>query len=217
MKLTELSQYLSDEAKSDKEFLDLLDLALRFPDSAVTSLERAIQGKDVEGVADVVNKLYSKYSKTSCASFTLKELRTTPDPAIEFILSAALGQGQDASRIMVETHREVMGAENILGALLECYIATLLTTKGWIRCDAILQAVDFARPGPHPTFLQVKNRDNSENSSSSAIRKGTTIVKWHRISSKTKKTHWEKLPENEKGVLTEQGFYKYIESRLSQN
>lgn len=50
--------------------------------------------------------------------------------------------------------------------------------------------------------VQVKNRDNTENSSSSAIRQGTTIEKWFRTYSKPSRkratnTNWENFPEEE--------------------
>jgi hypothetical protein len=42
--------------------------------------------------------------------------------------------------------------------------------------------------------LQIKNRDNSENSSSKAVRDNTDIQKWFRTFSKTGKTNWDNLP-----------------------
>jgi hypothetical protein len=76
--------------------------------------------------------------------------------------------------------------------------------------------VDFYKP--QNNFLQVKNRSNSENSSSSSIRKGTAIKKWFRIEALTGKTHWDKL-EDLTGVagMSEAGFFKFIEKAIKLN
>jgi hypothetical protein len=42
-------------------------------------------------------------------------------------------------------------------------------------------------------LYQIKNRSNSENSSSSAIRDGTNIKKWFRIDARTGRTYWDDL------------------------
>ncbi|MFO0049086.1 MAG: SinI family restriction endonuclease, partial [Pseudanabaena sp.] len=63
--------------------------------------------------------------------------------------------------------------------------------------------------------LQIKIRDNSEKSSSSAIRSGTEIEKWFRSFSKTGKTNWNSLPKLMQGYnLSEQGFIDFVKSYL---
>jgi hypothetical protein len=111
-----------------------------------------------------------------------------------------------------EGHRLSMQAENIVGKLLERYVATLLERKGWIWCcGETMRSVDFIKDASgEEELLQIKNRDNSENSSSSAIREGTTIKKWYRINSRTGQTRWELLPDNEEGQCTEKGFYEFV-------
>ena len=42
-------------------------------------------------------------------------------------------------------------------------------------------------------LFKIKNRSNSENSSSSAIRVGTKIIKWHRVDAKTGTYRWNDL------------------------
>ena len=70
--------------------------------------------------------------------------------------------------------------------------------------------------------VQVKNRDNTENSSSSAIRHGTTIEKWFRTYSKPSKkratnTNWENFPEEEfRDQLSEEGFLQFINIQILQ-
>jgi SinI restriction endonuclease len=63
--------------------------------------------------------------------------------------------------------------------------------------------------------LQIKNRDNSENSSSSAIRNGTPIQKWFRSFSKKAKTNWNNLPPSMQPYkLTEDGFRNFVSEYL---
>ena len=121
----------------------------------------------------------------------------------------------DASRL----HSLAMGAENLVGDLLERYLATLMEPLGWAWCSgSLVKAVDFVKPGIPPgswRLLQVKNRDNSENSSSSAIRGGTTIEKWHRTFSRRAGANWSAFPEDSlKGSLSEADFKRFVTGYL---
>lgn len=63
---------------------------------------------------------------------------------------------------------------------------------GWIWCNGnVLRAIDFCS-SDGAVLLQIKNKSNTENSSSSAIRTGTTIEKWYRLGTRT--VAGEKLP-----------------------
>ncbi|VEP18279.1 Type-2 restriction enzyme Eco47I (fragment) [Hyella patelloides LEGE 07179] len=63
--------------------------------------------------------------------------------------------------------------------------------------------------------LQIKNRDNTENSSSSAISNGTQIEKWFRSFSKKGGTNWNNLPELMQSYnLSEAGFIAFVKTYL---
>ena len=80
-----------------------------------------------------------------------------------------------------KAHIIFMSAENVLGNLLEEYIASKIQPYGWIWCAGkTLSAIDFCNP-QGTELLQIKNKSNSENSSSKKIREGTTIRKWFRL------------------------------------
>ena len=85
-----------------------------------------------------------------------------------------------------------MSAENILGLLLEEYLSINLRPGGW-HCawGETIKSVDFVNEDG--SLLQIKNRSNSENSSSSAIRNGTKIEKWYRIKADRIEYMWESL------------------------
>ena len=78
-----------------------------------------------------------------------------------------------------------MSAENIQGNLLEEYIAQKVRPYGFIWCEGnVLRAIDFCNTDGS-LFLQIKNKSNTENSSSSNIREGTSIEKWYRLGTRT--------------------------------
>lgn len=84
-------------------------------------------------------------------------------------------------------HAIYMSAENFNGAILEEYLSIILEPIGWIWCSgSVFRAIDFCLLDyddnkNNSVMLQVKNKYNTENSSSSAIRNGTKIIKWNRL------------------------------------
>lgn len=103
------------------------------------------------------------------------------DPAVRRIVQEI----QSWTKVEVENaeqnHNLFMSAENVQGNLLEEYIASQVRPYGYFWCQGnVLRAIDFCNSdGSH--FIQIKNKDNSENSSSSNIREGTEITKWFRL------------------------------------
>lgn len=119
-------------------------------------------------------------------------------------------------------HKIAMAAENVTGSLLEEYIASVMEPLGWTWCSGkMIKASDFikfpvANTGK-PHLLQVKNRSNSENSSSSAIRKGTTIDKWYRLEAASGATRWDKFPDTQgKKSLSEDNFQEFVKTRIAE-
>lgn len=160
-----------------------------------------------------------KFLATFCRSYwlerteklTLKTVGTVADPAVDIILSAFAGMTQPETLNQAQVlHRQSMAAENLLGALLERYLAQILEANGWVWCAGnTIRAVDFIRRDLQ-LALQIKNRSNSENSSSAAIRMGTTIQKWYRVHATTGHTNWSSFPANLPTALSEEGFYDFI-------
>jgi len=144
---------------------------------------------------------------------------TVPDEAVKQVLKSyykILDKDLDEA---ILHHMKSMGAENAIGDLLERYLASNLEPKGWTWCSgSCVKAVDFIKKTEKGwRALQVKNRDNSENSSSSAIREGTSlnIDKWHRSFSRTGGTNWEDFPDlSTKGEISEKGFQDFINDYL---
>lgn len=107
------------------------------------------------------------------------------DPAIKVIVKTTRGLSETEAETGEVYHNLFMSAENIQGNLLEEYIASKVRSYGFLWCAGnVLTAIDFCNS--NGTFLlQVKNKSNTENSSSNKIRSGTTIGKWYRLGTRT--------------------------------
>lgn len=151
-----------------------------------------------------------------------KAMGTKADEVIDQIIQARITTlANDQIEQIKFAHRLSMSAENIGGSLLEEYLAVNLTGFGWYCCwGETMKSIDFVDKDGR--LLQVKNSDNTENSSSKTVRDGTKIEHWFRRFSKKGTTNWDKLNEligikttNKK--LSEEGFKKFIKDTIAQN
>ena len=148
--------------------------------------------------------------------------QTATDDAVYQILESYFDYKKNELKKLVRAHKDAMAAENIVGELLERFLASILEPHGWLWCSgSVIKAVDFIKEDKDGTWilLQIKNRDNSENSSSAAIRNNTDIQKWFRSFSRKQAFNWEAFPlppgqECLKASLTEDNFRKFIKTYL---
>ena len=145
---------------------------------------------------------------------------TIPDNAVNTILSAGLNQSAEQINLIIYAHRLSMSAENILGLLLEEFLFSKLSPYGWAMAwGETIRSVDFCNASG--SLLQVKNRSNSENSSSSRVREGTQIMKWFRVNANNGRYLWDGL-DSIVGIhpgltLNEEAFQRFIKEVLSNN
>lgn len=145
---------------------------------------------------------------------------TVPDEMVSKILVEYFGVDEKKVETVKNEHLLAMASEGIVGNVLEHYIASVAETHGWTWCSGnMVLAVDFikepARANESWRMLQIKNRSNSENSSSSKIRKGTTIEKWYRVNANNGLTRWDTFPDMVvKSKLNEKGFSIYLSNYL---
>lgn len=126
---------------------------------------------------------------------------TCSDPIVSTIVSTAKGLEEQEIKAAEINHVLFMSAENVQGGLLEEYIALQVRPYGWIWCAGeVLHAIDFCN-SDGSVLLQIKNKYNSENSSSSSVREGTTIKKWYRLGVRTQ--NGKKFPKYKWEVLNE--------------
>jgi hypothetical protein len=148
-----------------------------------------------------------------------KPTNTIPDPIIDFIIKERMPEYSVKDIDLIRFgHRLSMAAENILGLILEEYIHDSVIQYGWSCCwGNSIAAVDFC--SENGLLLQVKNRSNTENSSSNKIRSGTEIKKWYRVNATTGKYYWEDLNNiiGKKNLLSEDKFISYCRKLITDN
>ena len=218
MKATSMAYELSKEMGID------WDAGTRFIFKVLTSDISRVPG-NVGGINDnediAIRKWLQKYKagKNGCASKRISNPPgTVADPIIEEIIGARLSEltREDLNRVTY-AHRLGMSAENILGLMLEEYLAINLQEYGW-HCawGETVKSVDFVNEDG--SLLQIKNRSNSENSSSSTVRDGTDIEKWYRIRADRVEYMWVSLNQICKtSHLSEEEFISFVKLTIAKN
>ena len=177
----------------------------------------------------ITARLQNNQSKLDAAFIKGRETKhpippkTATDPAVCIILESYFNYSPKTLDSLIESHKAAMAAENIVGELLERFLASVLEPHGWIWCSgSVVRAVDFIKEQPANQWLllQIKNRDNSENSSSQAVREGTNIKKWFRAFSRQEAFNWSAFPLAPddpieiRDNLTEENFRSFIRQYL---
>lgn len=208
------AKYGLDETVKNS-FLTLMEFVIDNPESV--SKPRGKKTRPDAGTKEFYVDLAEAYFQARARVLAPSPPSTIPDPMVSYVLEVYFGHAADATeRIKVE-HQHSMAAENLIGALLEKYVGTTLEKHGWAWCAGdFVSAVDIIQRRQNGWMaLQIKNRSNTENSSSSAIRDGTTIEKWFRTFSHKPETNWPAFPDDEaKKVLSEEGFRRFVKEHL---
>lgn len=198
------------------QFVTVVDFLIAFPEAAVRSRGR---GAAAVGTFDYIVRQAESFAGARRVRAPSAPA-TIPDPMVSVIVRDYFGV-HDTERAKRE-HLLSMGAENAIGDLLERYLASVIEPLGWVWCSgSTVRAVDFIRPSGSAgaadwDLLQVKNRDNSENSSSSSVRDGTEIMKWHRTFSRRPQTNWPAFPDQIAAQhLSEKGFVAFVQEYLA--
>jgi hypothetical protein len=180
--------------------------------------------REGEDVSDFMKKWTDKFLNgydNRPSRRTSNPIGTQHDPILDEIISARIENTTEDLDAIKYGHRLSMSAENIAGSLLEEYIASELIDYGWHCCwGETMKSIDFCNE--NGTLLQVKNSDNSENSSSKTVRDRTAIQHWFRRFSRTGATNWPALNEmvdieNDNELLTEDSFKKFVREAVRNN
>lgn len=174
-----------------------------------------------DGKISAIEKWVLKYHRGFCGRASQRVSNppgTLADPIIESIIGARLTHLNDDDLNKISyAHRLGMSAENILGLFLEEYLADNLSEFGW-HCawGETVRSVDFVKETGE--LIQIKNRSNSENSSSSRVRDGTLIKKWYRIEASKVEYKWDLLNKMcGIGTLSEKQFVAFVHKILKAN
>ena len=125
-------------------------------------------------------KSYTEACKNIPSKHEAKEKMACSDPAIKAIIQNAMSYCDDEVCKLECYHNLFMSAENIQGELLEEFIANNIEPLGWIWCKG----------------TTIKNKYNTENSSSKKIRNGLSVKveAWYRLD-RNEVYCWDKLNE----------------------
>lgn len=184
------------------------------------NLAPQLGGKDddqKQAIAKWISKYWNAYNKRISIRIS-NPPGTVADPIIETIIGTKL---PDLSSVeltkIIHAHRLSMSAENILGLFLEEYLHENLVDYGWYCAwGETIKSVDFCHE--HGRLMQIKNRSNSENSSSSQVRVGTTIEKWHRVDARTGKYMWSDLNDKySTDKFSEADFRRFVVLTIKNN
>lgn len=215
--MDELSGCYDIELSLRQSFINVIKYLNEYPENlSVHSKKNIPDIKAKEGI----NQLAVSYF-TSFYSPTIPKLpQTVPDEMVSFIMELVFKYSKEESEKNKITHLQSMASENAVGTLLERYLDSVLRNEGWSWCCGnFVKAIDFIKYDNGIWYeLQIKNRSNTENSSSSKIRTGTSIHKWYRTKANTGETMWNALPEIMKGLnLSEEGFKKFVATYIKTN
>ena len=212
----------------DKEFItnSILDFLSVFPKMYNTGrgkknkkiYDESSTDKKIEIIKDRIKSSTERIYRPSIPP-------TVPDPVVSLVLEKYYEIENSKINEVSHEHKLSMAAENKVGEYLELFIAHHgCEDKSWVHCvDGMINKVDFIKKENSKwILLQVKNRSNSENSSSSEIRQyiknndNIEIEKWHRVNAYTGKTNWDKFPDsNFKDYLSEKKFHIFVNKYLS--
>jgi hypothetical protein len=195
----------------ENQFITIVRFLFEFPEYAAK-----LKGKNSPdiGATEYIIKLAKIFADGRLPQ-TPRPPHTIPDELVSIILHQYFDLPESQLEQIKQEHQLSMGAENLVGGVLERYLASVLEPHGWVWCSgSVVRAIDFIKPPSYLdsdwNLLQVKNRDNSENSSSSAIRNGTNIHKWFRTFSKKPGTNWVNFPDQTiRSQLSEQAFKQF--------
>jgi hypothetical protein len=220
------------QASLSKPLETILSICCAYPELFPTKVKLNPRPKDHEpgkdaqlalddaGLQKYLKKYVNDYYNARKGVPVFEESVAETDPALTAALKAFFAQklsGKSDAEIheIAQFHRTCMVAENIVGEVLEYYIAPILEKQSWIWCSGeTMRAVDFVKDGKPPVILQIKNAWNSENSSSAGYRKNLNVEIWYRRKANGS-TRWKELQSNPVGTaeeLTEKGFQEFISS-----
>jgi hypothetical protein len=200
---------------TSKPFQIIVNFLKQFPEELSWRKKHKPSLNTQEGVVALANQFYKGYTQSHFPKLS----KLIPDDVVSLIMEEAFDINFDQREKNKKLHSIAMSAENCLGQLLEKYIHSITHPTGWVWVAGdLIKAVDFILEEEEEgnwILLQIKNRSNSENSSSKAIRDGTPIDKWFRINANSGKTYWDKVPDSMQNLgLCEDGFRQFVISYI---
>ncbi|MCI2255776.1 SinI family restriction endonuclease [Domibacillus sp. PGB-M46] len=194
-------------------------------------------------LSNYINSLKNPLANRKAKPLSEKDI--VKDPALGYMLSLYYEivsgrpvEGEDIEQAL-QAHQILMAIEYVQGNFLEGYIASVICKDpyNFIWCDGqTLKAADFCKRivgeggQPELKLIQVKNKHNTENSSSKTVRNNTTIEYWFRLGKRTGKNKnnipvykWDKLSKMVEDItghnpkLNEEDYIGFLKDIISKN
>ena len=200
---------MEDANAAQVAFAQIIKFLQHFPEELSWRGKNKPDPSTSDGVRALAEKYYQGYT---CSHFP-KISKLIPDDVVSMIMEEAYDINCSDRQSNKDIHSKAMSAENCVGQLLEKYIDSVTCSSGWVWVAGdLIKAVDFIFAENNSwKLLQIKNRSNSENSSSKAIRDGTKIEKWCRINANNGRTYWDKVPKPMRNLgLSEDNFRRFV-------
>lgn len=194
---------LNDIESTYESFLVIIDLLKEIPGLS------SLNGDNKPYIHNDLNqkKAWQSYRKGLIKNYNIPNENLIVDDGFRsiFKICTALDITDNQFENLAKMHKKFMLAENIFGLALEEYIASHLKTFNWVWCSGnFVQGIDIIKKNSNNewTFLQIKSRSNTENSSSNKIRnliKNRTdivIKDWYRLDvsdPSTQTLKWDEL------------------------
>lgn len=191
-------------------------LAACYRNPGLSPSPKKVRGEDPDSLARVWIEKYQKSFEGRISQRTSNPPGTIADPIVNTIIGTRLTGLTVENLAQIEyAHRISMSAENILGLLLEEFLAQQLIDYGWHCCwGEVIRYVDFCNIDG--SLLQIKNRSNSENSSSASVRINQPIEKWHRVDANTGIYRWSYFNEKyDTQRFSENNFVAFVQKALN--
>ncbi len=215
-KLNTENEVMDEHLKKVSILLDTKYSNYERPDGLEYVLQAA---KHYDGLTlDNIDKWLEKYLNgyKNRKSVTHGNPTKTYDDSINDVIINTIRADIDMKTIN-EASKLLKRSQMAIGNLLEEFLSEELASYGWYMAwGETVKSTDLV--SNQNERLQVKNRNNTENSSSSQVRNGTEIIKWHRLNAKNGTKYWSALVElTECEALSEENFKRFIEQVVSRN
>lgn len=159
-------------------------------------------------------------TKVFNANPQLQEPTTVPDELVAELLELLCGYDKSQrEQIQKQFINQSQVTQVIVGTFLEFYILKNAVKYGWVQTGNCLSGIDMIQQKKDGSWnrLQIKNADNTTNSSSAGFIKAKgNIVTWRRRKANKGTYYWDEFPDKKvRKHLSESKFRKFIKDYYS--
>ena len=159
---------------------------------------------NTNNVGEIINKFFD-------STPGIGKPTTKPDELVSDILESWCGCDPDRRCLILKQYNlQKQVEQKIVGVLLEAYVLKYSYSHGWIQTGDCIRGTDMIKKESDGNWykLQIKNSDNTPNSSSAGFVSNKALT-WQRRNSRTGGNYWNEFPDDDV-KLSEEGFREFI-------